>query len=79
MVPSLFNKSLDAVMRDFFWFEGSLLYLPPLIKSKIAQRMCKRRLMNDHNAQLVSFEVLLYIIMYHVLYFVYIVIIYIYI
>ncbi|XP_011403084.1 PREDICTED: protein AMN1 homolog [Amphimedon queenslandica] len=53
MVPSLFSKSLDALMRDFFWFEDSLLYLPPLIKSKIAQRMCKRRLMNDHNAQLV--------------------------
>lgn len=54
VVPSLFSKSLDAVMRDFFWFERSLLYLPPLIKSKIVQRMCKRALITDHNAQLVS-------------------------
>lgn len=53
-VSSLFDGALDAVMNHFIYFERELQCLPPNVKSKIAQRMCKRGLMTDHNAPLVS-------------------------
>ena len=53
-ISSLFDGALDAVMNNFIYFERELHCLPPNVKSRIAQRMCKRGLMTDHNAPLVS-------------------------
>lgn len=52
-VSSLFDAALHVVMNDFLLFERELRYLPPNIKTTVAQRMGKRGYLCERNAALV--------------------------
>ena len=53
-VSSLFETSLQAVMRDFHHHEAALRYLPSLVKTRVARVMAKRGLLIEGNMKLVS-------------------------
>ena len=52
-VSSLFEAALHVVMNEFPLFEQELRYLPPNVKTEVAQRMGKRGYLCERNAALV--------------------------
>ncbi len=53
-VSSLFDLSLQVVMRDIRYHEAMLWYLPSLVKTRVAAVMAKRGLLGDSNMALVA-------------------------
>ncbi len=53
-ISTLFESSLQAVLRDLPFHEKELPYLPVVVKTSLARVMAKRGMLTDKNIRLVS-------------------------